>query len=137
MMDASVDQLQRAKSNIRVLQTSFRRKRRKVPLNSVSQRWACATNSAEDAGDADLIVEAAPKTRAQIRFVRWFGSDPVKAILASNTSLRSVRKITAATQRPDQVIGMHFMNPVPLMQLVEVIRRLATPAMRRPKPWCM
>ncbi|HSK62595.1 MAG TPA: 3-hydroxyacyl-CoA dehydrogenase NAD-binding domain-containing protein, partial [Pyrinomonadaceae bacterium] len=51
---------------------------------------------------------------------------PPHAILASNTSSISITKLAAATQRPDKVIGMHFMNPVPLMKLVEVIRGMAT-----------
>src|SRR5919106_1945545 len=51
---------------------------------------------------------------------------PPDAILATNTSSISITKLAAATQRPEKVIGMHFMNPVPLMQLVEVIRGLAT-----------
>src|SRR6185295_16584309 len=51
---------------------------------------------------------------------------PSNAILASNTSSISITKIGAATKRPDKVIGMHFMNPVPVMKLVEVIRGLAT-----------
>jgi 3-hydroxybutyryl-CoA dehydrogenase len=51
---------------------------------------------------------------------------PPDAILASNTSSISITKLAAATQRPDKVIGMHFMNPVPVMKLVEVIRGMAT-----------
>src|SRR5919106_4211200 len=51
---------------------------------------------------------------------------PPDAILASNTSSISITKLAAATQRPDKVIGMHFMNPVPVMKLVEVIRGIAT-----------
>ena len=53
---------------------------------------------------------------------------PKKAILATNTSSISITKIAAATQRPEKVIGMHFMNPVPVMKLVEVIRGYATTA---------
>ena len=51
---------------------------------------------------------------------------PQEAVLASNTSSISITKLAAATQRPDRVIGMHFMNPVPVMKLVEVIRGMAT-----------
>jgi 3-hydroxybutyryl-CoA dehydrogenase len=54
-----------------------------------------------------------------------------RAILASNTSSISITKIGAATKRPDRVIGMHFMNPVPLMKLVEVIRGHDTATTRR------
>jgi 3-hydroxybutyryl-CoA dehydrogenase len=51
---------------------------------------------------------------------------PLDAILASNTSSISITKLAAATKRPDKVIGMHFMNPVPVMKLIEVIRGIAT-----------
>jgi 3-hydroxybutyryl-CoA dehydrogenase len=51
---------------------------------------------------------------------------PARAILASNTSSISITKLGAATSRPDKVIGMHFMNPVPVMKLIEVIRGIAT-----------
>ncbi len=76
--------------------------------------------------DCDLVVEAALE-QVDLK-VKLFGEidDIVKkdAILATNTSSISVTKIAAATQRPSQVVGMHFFNPVPVMQLVEVVRGL-------------
>src|SRR5512142_3369228 len=78
----------------------------------------------EAAGPAELIVEAA--TENQALKLKIFGElDKIacrEAVLASNTSSISITTIGAVTQRPEQVIGMHFMNPVPVMQLVEVIR---------------
>jgi 3-hydroxybutyryl-CoA dehydrogenase len=78
--------------------------------------------------NADLIVEAATENR-EVKFEIFRTMDanaPANAILATNTSSISVTEIGAVTKRPGQVIGMHFMNPVPVMKLVEVIRGLAT-----------
>jgi len=79
-------------------------------------------------GEADLVIEAATEN-PELKF-KIFKEMDEKAregvILASNTSSISITKIAAATNRPDKVIGMHFMNPVPLMNLVEVIRGLGT-----------
>jgi 3-hydroxybutyryl-CoA dehydrogenase len=79
-------------------------------------------------GEADLVVEAA--TENPDLKLKIFNDADEKArpgvILASNTSSISITRIAAATKRPELVIGMHFMNPVPLMKLVEVIRGLAT-----------
>lgn len=77
---------------------------------------------------AELVVEAAPE-RAELKYRIFAELDAVAdpgTILASNTSSISITEIAARTARPDRVIGMHFMNPVPVMQLVEVIRGLAT-----------
>ena len=77
---------------------------------------------------ADLIIEAAtenPELKFRI-FKDIDAAAPSDIILASNTSSISITKIAASTKRPDKVIGMHFMNPVPLMKLVEVIRGLGT-----------
>jgi len=81
-----------------------------------------------DAKDADLIIEAAVENM-EIK-TKIFGQldeiAPEHAILASNTSSLPITEIAAATKRPEKVIGMHFMNPVPVMKLVEIIRGLAT-----------
>lgn len=77
---------------------------------------------------ADLVVEAATENvDLKLKIFRQMDElAPSKAILATNTSSISITKIAAVTNRPTQVIGMHFMNPVPVMKLVEVIRGYAT-----------
>ncbi len=77
---------------------------------------------------SQLIIEAVPE-KAEIKYDLFRRLDAIagaEAILASNTSSISITSIAAETKRPDRVIGMHFMNPVPVMTLVEVIRGLAT-----------
>jgi 3-hydroxybutyryl-CoA dehydrogenase len=77
---------------------------------------------------ADLVIEAAtenPKIKHEI-FRTLDASSPAHALLASNTSSISITEIAAVTRRPQKVIGMHFMNPVPVMKLVEIVRGLAT-----------
>jgi 3-hydroxybutyryl-CoA dehydrogenase len=77
-----------------------------------------------DAVEADLVVEAVPETfelKADV-FQKLSEATEPKTILASNTSSISITRLAARTDRPDRVIGMHFMNPVPVMKLVEVIR---------------
>ncbi len=84
--------------------------------------------SLDAVADASIVVEAATE-RTDLKFRIFEELDqfaPFGAILASNTSSISITEIAARTKRPEQVIGMHFMNPVPVMQLVEVIRGLAT-----------
>ncbi|MEC9441749.1 MAG: 3-hydroxybutyryl-CoA dehydrogenase [Myxococcota bacterium] len=86
------------------------------------------TLSLEDAAQTDLVVEAATE-REEIKleiFKKLDAAAPAHTILASNTSSISITRIGAVTQRPDKVIGMHFMNPVPIMKLVEIIRGLPT-----------
>jgi 3-hydroxybutyryl-CoA dehydrogenase len=85
-------------------------------------------DSLNAAGDAELVVEAASENPA-VKFAvfeQLHRLAPPSAILATNTSSISITEIAARTGRPEQVIGMHFMNPVPMMPLVEVIRGQAT-----------
>jgi 3-hydroxybutyryl-CoA dehydrogenase len=81
-----------------------------------------------DASDVDLVIEAAVENMEikQKIFKQLDEITPKHTILASNTSSLPITEIAAATNRPAQVIGMHFMNPVPVMKLVEIIRGLAT-----------
>lgn len=78
--------------------------------------------------DAYLVVEAATENvELKLKlFKELDATAPSEAILASNTSSISISRIAAVTQRPEQIIGMHFMNPVPIMKLVEVIRGYST-----------
>jgi 3-hydroxybutyryl-CoA dehydrogenase len=86
------------------------------------------TTLEEGVKNADLVVEAATENiEIKLELFRQIDRfSPSAAILASNTSSISITKIAAVTNRPAQVIGMHFMNPVPVMKLVEVIRGYAT-----------
>jgi 3-hydroxybutyryl-CoA dehydrogenase len=82
----------------------------------------------DQAAEAEIVIEAASENPA-VKFALFEQLDRIcrrDAILATNTSSISITEIAARTRRADQVIGMHFMNPVPVMQLVEVIRGYAT-----------
>lgn len=109
---------------------------RQVSKGSISQeekdaslaRISTFTNLEDGVKNADLVVEAATENiTLKLDIFRQLDQfTPKEAILASNTSSISITKIAAVTKRPSQVIGMHFMNPVPVMKLVEVIRGYAT-----------
>ena len=85
-------------------------------------------NSLDSLKDADLVVEAIIENEdiKKELFKKLDGLLKPSAILATNTSSISITRLAAVTQRPDQVVGMHFMNPVPLMKLVEIIRGAQT-----------
>jgi 3-hydroxybutyryl-CoA dehydrogenase len=85
-------------------------------------------NEHRDLGDCDVVIEAAPE-REDLKVGIFKSLGQVckdTAILASNTSSISITKLATASARPDRVVGMHFMNPVPLMKLVEIVRGLPT-----------
>ena len=86
------------------------------------------TTSLEDMEKADFIVEAVPENESLKHeiFEKLDGICSKEVILSTNTSSLSITKIAAVTKRPEKVIGMHFMNPVPLMKLVEIIKALST-----------
>lgn len=96
-------------------------------MNTTLSKIKCTTKQ-EDGADVQLVIEAVTENK-DLKFKIFENLDKIinkDAILASNTSTISITEIAAATQRPDKVIGMHFMNPVPIMKLVELIRGLKT-----------
>jgi 3-hydroxybutyryl-CoA dehydrogenase len=130
LVDLSTDQLQKGMTTIA---KNMDRQIAKGTLTEADkaaslQRIVPFTTLAEGVKMADLVVEAATEN-LEIKLELFRELDrlaPSSAILASNTSSISITQIAAVTQRPGQVIGMHFMNPVPVMKLIEVIRGYAT-----------
>lgn len=129
MSDIAQDALNKALSTIdknmsrQVAKGSLSEDLRHKAMNNIH-----STTNIEDCKDADLIIEAATENK-QLKFNIFKQLDQLakpSAILASNTSTISITEIAANTKRPQKVIGMHFMNPVPMMKLVEVIRGLNT-----------
>lgn len=91
-------------------------------------RLQTATDLKKGVSQADLVVEAATENvELKLNIFKMIDeAAPANAILASNTSSISITKIASVTKRPEKVIGMHFMNPVPVMKLVEIINGYAT-----------
>jgi 3-hydroxybutyryl-CoA dehydrogenase len=129
MIDVSADALARGRDTIA---KNLDRQVKKGALEASAAEAALSrigtATSLDAVADAQIVVEAATE-RTDLKFRIFEDLDrlaPEGAILASNTSSISITEIAARTKRPELVIGMHFMNPVPVMQLVEVIRGLAT-----------
>jgi len=95
---------------------------------STLQNITTLTSLAESVRQADLVIEAATENvDLKLKLFKQIDeAAPEHCILASNTSSISITKIAAITKRPQQVVGMHFMNPVPLMKLIEVISGFTT-----------
>jgi 3-hydroxybutyryl-CoA dehydrogenase len=130
LIDVQSEALDRALQTIDRNLDRLLKKEKITELDKAATLGRIATNTdiASGVAQADLVVEAATE-RTDLKLSIFQSMDaaaPAGCILATNTSSISITQIAAATQRPEQVIGMHFMNPVPVMKLVEVIRGYAT-----------
>ena len=130
IIDISEDALKKA---IATIDKNLSRQVEKGSITEALKKQALANISTttfmkEGVNNADLVIEAAtenPELKLKI-FKELDESTKPEAILATNTSSISITKIASVTKSPDKVIGMHFMNPVPVMKLVEVIRGYST-----------
>lgn len=128
LMDVVPEQLERASTIIAKSVEKLATKGTITEAQKTSALNISTTTRLESIEQAGLVIEAATEN-PELKFKIFRDLDQrahQDAILASNTSSISITKIAAATRRPEKVVGMHFMNPVPLMRLVEVIRGLAT-----------
>jgi len=130
LVDVAPDALKKALATI---EKNLDRQVAKETISGAIKKSALAnittfTDMTSGVKDAELVVEAATEnTDLKLQIFRTLDeSCPPDTVLASNTSSISITKIASATQRPDKIIGMHFMNPVPMMKLVEVIRGYST-----------
>ncbi|MDY6821061.1 MAG: 3-hydroxybutyryl-CoA dehydrogenase [Deferribacterota bacterium] len=129
LQDISSEQLEKSLATI---ESNLKKQSKKGTISDEQVKEALGrinrVNKLDELKDASIIIEAATE-KEDIKIDIFRKLDEVtsdEVILASNTSSISITKIAAATSRPSKVIGMHFMNPVPVMKLVEVIRGLAT-----------
>ncbi|MFL6236459.1 MAG: 3-hydroxyacyl-CoA dehydrogenase family protein [Thermoanaerobaculia bacterium] len=126
LVDVSDQILERAKAEIRKnlrFQGMFQKDAKKEDPAAVLARIHCTT-LLEELGDVDFVVENVPEKWEIKReiYPRLDAICPERAVFAVNTSCYSITRVGALTKRPDRVIGMHFMNPVPLKPMVEAIR---------------
>ena len=132
LIDVSQEQLNKAIATItknfdrQVAKGAVTEEQKAVALKNIEPH----TSLAAGVKDVELVVEAATENiELKLTLFRQLDEHaPANCILASNTSSISITRIAAVTSRPEQVIGMHFMNPVPVMKLVEIINGYATKA---------
>jgi 3-hydroxybutyryl-CoA dehydrogenase len=129
LIDAQRDFAEKAKANIASMlgKQVEKGKLERAEADAAVERITAASDMSA-LSHADFVVEAAPENQAlkEKIFSELDTIVPPTAVLASNTSSISITALAARTKRPTQVIGMHFMNPVPAMKLVEIIRGLQT-----------
>jgi 3-hydroxybutyryl-CoA dehydrogenase len=129
LYDQAPDKIEAALSTIRKnLARSVKSGRIRPEQESEALRRIRAIDSLQRLGDSDIVIETAVEDE-QVKRKIFADLCPVlkkDAILGTNTSSLSITRLAASTDRPEQFIGIHFMNPVPLMELVEVIRGIAT-----------
>jgi 3-hydroxybutyryl-CoA dehydrogenase len=130
LIDVSEDQLAKALATItknldrQIAKGSLTTEIKEKALRNIQTH----TSLADGVKEADLVVEAATENiELKLKIFKQIDEQaPPRCILATNTSSISITKIASVTSRPEQVIGMHFMNPVPVMKLVEIINGYAT-----------
>jgi 3-hydroxybutyryl-CoA dehydrogenase len=126
LCDVFADQLQRGLANIRGMLAKGveRGKLTEEERDAALARLRTTSDVADAARNADLAIEAIPEQMhlKQEMFRSLDEACPAHAVLASNTSSLSIDEIAAATKRPEQVLGMHFFNPVPIMKLLELVK---------------
>jgi 3-hydroxybutyryl-CoA dehydrogenase len=129
MADVDTSALERARGNIdRNIGRQVARGKVTEDAKAAAMKRISGTTDFADFGDCDLVIESATEKEAVKReiFKRLVPHLKADAMVASNTSSISITRLAATTDRPGKFIGMHFMNPVPVMTLVELIRGIAT-----------
>jgi 3-hydroxybutyryl-CoA dehydrogenase len=129
IQDLSIDQLDKSLDSIdRTLERQVAKNKLSADERDSAMARIHTTHELSDFGDCDLVIEAATEQEETKRAIFKALTPHLRpdALLATNTSSISITRLASATDRPEHFIGMHFMNPAPVMQLVELIRGIAT-----------